>query len=248
MKKTKINESIFKKASGENVIAYDPIEHKTLKLVDEKDIKKINSDNIIEFQKISTGIEFQNSNDTRSREDFERVLFVTKALSKNKNEPIVYKTIVHVEKEENEKCTVIATDGARLHAAEVGLSLLPGNYTVHITKNIIALRGPIENDDISYPNWKKVYPANPIEKTIVSFEEKSILKNIFEAANMSRRLYSLIKNTKKLINLYYLNDLSKGVSWKVYVSTKMTNQPLLFKIEGNKLMFALIMPLLPEVK
>jgi hypothetical protein len=125
--KQKENEVMRKMAAGGETIAYDPETHKNISL--EKDGKH-ESSNIIKFpDKLKRTVEFQIPYESRTADDFGIILFVSKAIARNKNNAPVYKTVIHVEIEDGKKLA-IATDGERLHAAAIDLDLFPRDYTI----------------------------------------------------------------------------------------------------------------------
>jgi DNA polymerase III sliding clamp (beta) subunit (PCNA family) len=99
---------------------------------------------------------------------------------------------------------------------------------------------------VKYPNWRKVIPKNKSEKLTLNFHNASLSKDKSTLARMSHRMYKLIKETNKLINLYFLNDLTDR-SWGVYTcDDKTLNTPVMFSHKTDKEIFALIMPMDPE--
>jgi DNA polymerase III sliding clamp (beta) subunit (PCNA family) len=239
--KTNSGEAYMKKASGGEITAYEPIRGENITLSSEKN----DSSNVIEFPtKLNRIAEFQINDDALTRDDFNRILFVSKALSRDRQETRLFKTLIHIELS-GDKRLVIGSDGYRLHAVEVDLDLLPGNYSFRQDKHLIALGGPIENDNIKYPDWERIMPSDAEEKLTVNFDGAGIVNDLAKLASMSHKMYSLIKKTNKLINLYFLNDLSK-TSWKVSVSPGEKNTPVVFSQDIQKKIFALIMPMNPE--
>jgi hypothetical protein len=238
------NDSGLKMASGGEDINFN------IKLLEDKppiDGDKTNPGNIIEFPKnLSKTVEFQINDNTETHDDYMRLMFVSRVLEKyDTSQP--YKSFLHVEVEDGKRM-VIGSDGRRLHAAVVDLDLLPGNYTVRFDKKLIALCGPIENKEAEYdyPNWKKTIPYNPTKKADIDFAETGLKKDRLQLGMMSQKMYSLIKRTGKLINLYYLDDLSKE-KWAIYVADDVENSPVIFKREdAKKNMFAIIMPMETE--
>jgi DNA polymerase III sliding clamp (beta) subunit (PCNA family) len=246
MKKIKEENSALKKVSGMgDMSGYDAMSQKIVNLNEKQDDTPIN---IVKFpERLDRIAEFHITDSYLTKDDFKRILFVSKALSKNEKQikSAAYKSFIHVEIEDDKKL-VVATDGARLHVAEVNLDLIPGNYTIRVSKKLIALAGPIENDDSRYPNWRKVVPKNLTERMIIDFNKTSLSKKDIDGiVEMSRTMYRLIKETNKIINLCHLDDLMKN-TWSVRVDDKMANSPVVFENSIEKSVFALIMPINPE--
>jgi hypothetical protein len=240
MKKRKVKERELegKMVAGGEAIAYDAITHKRISL---KTGKEVEPNNIVKFpEKPNPATEFQIPYEIKTRDDFERLVFVSKAISKDKKETRPFKKLIHVEMVDDKKMA-IATDGTRLHAAQIYLDLIPGDYTITIVKKRITLRCPIESGD-TYPNWKRVIPENKSEKTVVDFTGIRLSRDRTILERMSQRMYKLIKKTGKLINLYFLNDLTDH-AWVVYTGDDTKNSPIVFSKQLEKEIFALIMPL-----
>lgn len=243
----------YKIASGGDIVAYDPIKHKRIILntneaTDEDANEGENhADNkIIQYPIKTTGMAAFIIQDTiTAHDDFNRILFVSKACLKKDHTSYPFKTYIHVE-EENGKKIMVSTDGIRLHAAAVDLDLLPGNYTIKTGNKSITLFGPIEsNKDNEYPNWKKVVPTDYIEKAVINFNDTSLKRDLKKLGIMSKRMYSIIKTTNKLINLYYLDDLLKE-TWNICIDSNEKNSAVLFSQNNTKKIFAIIMPMNPE--
>jgi DNA polymerase III sliding clamp (beta) subunit (PCNA family) len=243
MKKEKVNEEALKMASGGEILAYEPVTHKRISL--EKGVE-YDSAHILDFPKKLSGMaEFHLERNSENQDDFKRILFVSKALVR-KSQGIIrtFKTFIHIEIEDDKKMA-IATDGERLHGAVIACDLLPGNYLVKVTGSLIILKGPLEHEE-NFPNWRKIVPKNLNKKTVLNFESAYLSKKKIELAEMSHKMYKLIKTTDKLINLYYLKDLAKRC-WSVYLDNdEAHNAPVVFKQDNEKEIFALIMPLKPE--
>jgi DNA polymerase III sliding clamp (beta) subunit (PCNA family) len=236
--KQKVND--LKIASGGENISYAVLPQETTALGKEND----NPTNIIDFPKeLTKKVEFQINDSREHHDDFMRLLFVSKVIDKDESIRI-FKTLIHVEVEDDKRI-VIATDGNRLHAAVVDLDLLPGNYTIRVTKKLIALQGPVE-EAIKYPDWRKITPENTDDIATIDFANTDLGRDKSKLARMSHKMYSLIKKTNKLINLYYLNDLSKE-PWVISLAPPgRPNAPVVFRRDSDKKMFALIMPMEPE--
>jgi hypothetical protein len=128
------------------------------------------------------------------------------------------------------------------------MKFIPGNYQFEIKKKKIILYGPLEADSDSgkYPDWRKLIMTDIKKCASLNFNGVGISKDIEIMGLMSLRFYRLIKSTEKIINLLYLNDLTKE-TWDVYLYCgPEANRPVMFKKESKKELVALIMPMTPE--
>jgi hypothetical protein len=246
--KRKIKEkNIAKKVAGmEDIVAYDAMNNKSIVL---DKVKNSTADsNIINFSHASDKKREFHVYRRYDADNYNKVLFVSKALSKDKKEirAALFKSLIHIDIEENKKI-IIATDGQRMHMAQINVDLLPGDYNVRFDKDCIALIGPMEIVDFVYPTWRKILPSDVVKKVDINFRNTGLSKRkISELTHMSMRMYSLIKETNKIINLCYLDDLTKDNIWSVCINEDMKNSPVLFKHSINQDMIALIMPIDPE--
>jgi hypothetical protein len=206
-------------------------------------------DNIVQFRAPYTKlIQYELEKTNANMDDIGRIIFVSKALDYDIF-GIGYKGQIHVEKDEKNEAgsIIVGTDGIRLHYAQIDTKIIPGDYKLSINKKCISLSGQ-ENtgSETKYPDWRKIILSNPKEYTTIDFNGTSISNNISSTAIMSRRFYSLIKSIKKIINLKYLDDLTKE-EWIVYLDEKKAlNTPVMFKRACQKELVALIMPIEPE--
>jgi hypothetical protein len=234
-------------ASGENNVAVDfQVEN-----VQEENSEDENANNIIPFNRTSDGVDqFEMKKSFSNQDDFNRIVFVSKSLQKDKILDVLrvaYKGVIHVEENGEKGSIVVGTDGYRLHYAEVGLTLSPGEYKIIVRKDHLSLSGPIKNEEgVMYPDWRKLIKDDLERCGSIDFHGTSLSRNIFATGLMSKKFYSLIRVTEKIINLRYLDDLSKE-RWDIYTdSQKELNSPLVFKQDLPKPIAAIIMPLFPE--
>jgi hypothetical protein len=189
-----------KKVSGtDDIAAYDAIARERVAL--HKDQEDGVPDNIVPFpNKLDPIAEFHINNYSSTKDDFDRISFVARALSRDKKviEVSVFKGLIHVEIEGDRKL-VVATDGRRLHTAEISLDLLPGNYTIRFAKDLIALRGPMKDDYCRYQDWRKVIPENSTERAIINFRGTGLsMKNLKATEEMSIKSISLSRKQTRL--------------------------------------------------
>jgi hypothetical protein len=235
-----------KMASGETITTVD---FQAEEIRNEKTDKK--SNNIIPFKKESDELErFEMKRSYSNQDDFNRIAFVSRALQKGVLPDMLrvrYKGLIHIEENDGKGSMVVGTNGQRLHYAEIGLALTPGEYKITVKKNDLVLSGPIKSEEeFGYPNWRAIVKEDITKFGTIDFHGTSISRDLLSTGLMSKRFYSLIKATEKIINLRYLDDLSKE-RWDVYLySNKELNSPVVFRQALEKTIAAVIMPLTPE--
>jgi len=166
----------------------------------------------------------------RNQEEFEKILFVLRACEMNGYRE--FAKVLRVERAGNGS-RLIATDGRRLHVAEIKARIKPGYYNPVATKDEIRLGEPIQN--AQFPDWERVVP-NDAE-----------LKGCFHPVSFGRRdakrmgdAFERLSGEK--VNPKYLADLTKK-PWMVY-RRKEKGKVLLLKEYGAKTKaYAVIMPL-----
>lgn len=169
--------------------------------------------------------------------DFEKVLFVIRAISDDATRP--HMCVLHVERTKTGS-RLVGTDGRRLHVSEIAERILPGDYETVATKTSVILRGPIEG--ISYPNWKRVVPSQADERGLIDLSGAGLSRKAAQCADMSIAFSRIMMHTGAVVNLRFLEDLPKK-EMKV-LSGGGKGKPILFKRdEGGRETLAVIMPL-----
>jgi len=176
--------------------------------------------------------------------DFERMLFVIKAYIKNNNNS--FKNVLHVEQSRTGS-RLVATDGLRLHYAEISRKIKSGNYKPIVTKDFIYFGLPIEN--IKFPEWSKIIPEETKQKGVINLEETGLKKDRKLNERLSLAFNDFIQNTGEPINLRYLEDLTKR-KWSIHCQNGK-KKAFYLKEDRAKLgklnePFAVIMPI-PQV-
>jgi hypothetical protein len=173
----------------------------------------------------------------RNRDEFERALFVLKACNKQSGRE--FTTVLHVEQTRNGS-RLVATDGIRLHVAEIGAKIRSGNYKPVVTQDAIRLGAPVA--DIQFPLWAKVVPAHATRKGVVNLESTGIGKARSASMAMARAYNSFVRQSGEKINLHFLEDLPKR-QWVIYCQNEK-RKPLVLKEDGAaRETYAVIMPL-----
>jgi hypothetical protein len=172
--------------------------------------------------------------------DFDRIAFVIRATAKNDKVPAMQ--TVHIEPTETGS-RLVATDGKRLHLAEIERKIDGGDYIPVMTKDVIGFSA-LESE-VTFPNWQRVVPENLTKKGSIDLENTGFGKDEKLTENLALAVSTLTRQTGETINLRYLEDLPKK-SWEIY-SQKARGKALMFRQKGaEKSVFALLMPLLPE--
>jgi hypothetical protein len=172
-----------------------------------------------------------------NRDDFDKLLFVCKARSGDRNRRNL--TVLHVEGTRS-GTRLIATEGKRLHVAETGLKIPSGNYFPYVTKEVVSFGEPVEG--ITYPNWAKVIPNNPSKKASIDLTRTGFGKDVTQTERLSTAYTDFVKNAGVTVNLRFIEDLPK-TDWEVY-GEKAKNRPLVFKkMDDPERTFAIMMPL-----
>ena len=171
---------------------------------------------------------------TTEAEDINGLQFVCKALSKDETRPFLM--VVHIEKRKG-GITAVATDGSRLHLAELAIDIAPGDYSPVITKTSIILK-PLLN--VTFPNWRRVVPLAGSDLAVLDIPMSD--KKQVKSARLTRQLVTVFEHTRQAIDIGFLDDLSAGV-WKLVGSTGTSKAILFIQGEKGKERNAVIMPL-----
>jgi hypothetical protein len=143
-------------------------------------------------------------------EDFQRMSFVIKACGKGRG--ISYKTVLHVERTKTGS-RLVATDGYRLHVAEIPQRIKSGEYKPLAAKDEIVLGKPLEG--INFPAWEKAVPKNTVESGVIDLGKTGKGNTVKKAAEMSLAVNALNVKTGLVVNFQYIAELPKTV-WAVY--------------------------------
>jgi hypothetical protein len=175
-----------------------------------------------------------------AKDDFEKLLFVCKARSGDKDRP--WLTVLHVERT-LAGCRLVATDGRRLHVAVSGLKIASGDYYPYVTKDVVSLGSPVK--DVAFPNWMRVLPEKPRKKGYLDLTNTGFGKDAKQTERLSQAFTGFVKKIGATVNLRFIEDLPK-TDWTVY-GKKEKDKPLVFKkTDDPEGAFAVMMPL-PKV-
>jgi hypothetical protein len=172
----------------------------------------------------------------KNPEEFERAAFVIRACSTDPHRK--HLAVLHVEQTRSGS-RLVATDGMRLHICEIPEKIRSGDYKPVVTKDLIRLGEPVTG--IMFPNWMKAVPSAPKERGVIHLEETGLGKDRNRTEKLSRVFNAFVRMTGSLINLRYLDDLTK-TTWSVHCQAG--NRVILLKQERAKMhTCAVIMPL-----
>jgi hypothetical protein len=175
------------------------------------------------------------------RDDYQRIYFVSRAASNDVTRS--YHNIIHVEPSEQYGCRIFATDGKRIHIAELECELPPGNYHFRANSTEAVLKGPIDkDDDAKFPNYRRIIFKHQKFLYNLDFDKTGLGKDLKKTFNMTRKVGYLIHRSNILINLRFLDDLIK-LRWSIYTDADEISKAVIFKASGQKELLAVLMPL-----
>ena len=160
-------------------------------------------------------------------EDFERMSFVIKACSKTGDAP--FKTVLHVERT-RKGSRLVASDGLRLHVAEISQNIKSGDYKPHAMKDVITLGNPVEG--IKFPSWSKAIPEKTEQKGVINLKDSSLRKDRKETEKLSIAFNDFVRKTGEPVNIRYLEDLTKQ-NWAVFCQNEKRRAIVLKEKSGN---------------
>jgi hypothetical protein len=170
--------------------------------------------------------------------EFERLLFVLKAVSDDTTRPSL--CVVHAERSP-EGMLLVGTDGRRLHVAAFDYPINEGDYVPVVTKTSVILKSPITS--VVFPDWKRVVPGRTTPLGAVNLNGAA-LRGGSGCGQLSLSLARIIEKTGRIINLHYLDDLLKS-DWELH-GQKGSEKAIVFrKPSGGKETYAVIMPMSP---
>ena len=174
---------------------------------------------------------------TQNKEEFEKILFVLRAC--NKYSGTAFTNVLHVEKTETGS-RLVATDGKRMHVADIKTRIKPGDYKPLITSDSIKLGLSLR--DVQFPNWERVVPKATARCGIINLENTAIGKAQSTTREKNRVYHSFVNLAGEKVNPNYLEDLTKK-QWAIYRQSGKY-KPLLLKEDGAKMeTYAVVMPL-----
>jgi hypothetical protein len=166
---------------------------------DEGETRKAN--NIVKFPDEHIKITQYEFKRNGNNAEYERICFVAQALgTKSVYDHRSYLDVIHIEPSETNGCKLVATDGIRLHSAELDYVLPEGNYHVLYNNKSVKLNGPLTYE-IDYPNYRRVLFENLKEICTVNLYDTGLGKNYSKNLNMTKE-FAKIKTFKSMAYPY----------------------------------------------
>jgi hypothetical protein len=241
-----------RKKSNENIVAMNRASGAEGVNVDETStaitpFNKDSTEKIIKFpEEFIKIIQYEIKKTYHNSDDFQRISFVSKALSTDNDVSRIYLQLIKVENEkDSEYSTIIATDGRRLHMAQIEQKIPAGYYNIMTKRDTITFQESVNlPDEFHYPNYQKVIPADKDLTKVCDLDlnETSLTKNIVKTGTISRQFAKIVKRAEQVMNIRYLDDLSKR-TWELYISKDATHPVLCFKTDDEKKILAVVMPM-----
>jgi hypothetical protein len=169
--------------------------------------------------------------------DFERMAFVLRACSQNPKQD--YLSVLHVEQTKNGS-RIVACDEHRLHVAEISAKIKSGDYKPVVTKDCFSLGEPVTG--IMFPNWMRVIPGITRKRGVINLANTGMGKDRSQTERLSLAYSSFVKQTGELVNLRYLEDLTK-TTWSLHCQSEKHKAVVLKEAGAEQTVFAVIMPL-----
>lgn len=173
----------------------------------------------------------------KNPDDFERMAFVIRACSKDPRRKHIM--VLHVEQTRTGS-RLVATDGHRLHVAEITEKLQSGDYIPAVTKDAVRLGEPATG--IMFPNWSKVLPVDTAMRGCINLKDAAWGKNQNQTEKLSRVFNSFVRMTGELINVSFLEDLTKK-EWSIHCQAGKNRAILLRELGAKMSTYAVLMPM-----
>jgi hypothetical protein len=171
-------------------------------------------------------------------DDFDRARFVLKACSRDSAYEIF--RVLHVEQTRTGS-RLVASDGRRMHVAEISRNIKSGNYKPVVTKDVIQLGEPVEG--VRFPDWSKAVPEKTRKRGVINLEHTGLGKDRKQTDRLSLAFNALVKQTGEPVNLRYLEDLTKR-EWTVYCPSEKRKAVVLRESNAERETFAVFVPLI----
>jgi hypothetical protein len=174
-------------------------------------------------------------------EDFERMRFVIKACDKAGD--ALFKKVLHVEQTRTGS-RLVATDGLRLHSAEISIKIKSGDYKPYAAKDTVSLGVPLEN--VKFPSWLKAIPEKTEQRGVINLRNSGMGKDRKETEKLSLAFNDFVRKAGEPVNLRYLEDLTKR-EWTVHCQSGKRRAIVLKEKTGKEdssgVPLAVIMPI-----
>jgi len=173
-------------------------------------------------------------------EDFERIVFVVKACTKDHTGLDVLRV-----EQAGTGSRLISTDGTRLHVAEISQKIKPGNYKAVMTKEAVGLS--VSENNFRFPNWNTVVPSKITKRGFIDLKKSGFGNGKEGAEKLTVAFNTFSVQTGETVNLRFLDDLPKK-QWTVYSQDAKGKALLLREKDAEDSVYAVIMPLPQKVE
>ena len=167
--------------------------------------------------------------------DYERIMFCLKALG-NDSDP-AFTHYLHVENGRTGS-RLIATDGKRLHFANLSIKIPAGNYQP-VIKDYSIYFGT--SKDIAFPAWKNVVPKDADYKGLLQLEGINSGSKVERDERFTNVYCSFLFDTGFNVNVGYIKDLPIA-NWKIFTKKGRNNLVLLKNLKDEQNQFAVFVP------
>lgn len=167
--------------------------------------------------------------------DYERIMFCLKALGKDSDPAFTH--YLHVEAGRSGS-RLIATDGKRLHFANLSIKIPAGNYQPVIKDYSISFG---TSKDIAFPAWRNVVPEDADYKGLLQLEGINSGSKVERDERFTNIYCSFLFDTGFNVNVGYIKDLPT-VNWKIFTKTGRNNLVLLKNLKDEQNQFAVFVP------
>ncbi|GHV52229.1 hypothetical protein AGMMS49579_09140 [Spirochaetia bacterium] len=178
----------------------------------------------------------------QNHDELDKAKFVCKAIDRNGRSP--YTHVLHVEQTTGGSL-LVATDGKRLHVAQIKTRIPEGDYKVLITKDAVKICNPV--DEANFPDWQRVVPETAKKKGSISLVKAGGKNADYKKIAVNEAAKSIKQITGASINPEYIASLA-GYSWYLYATESPGKPLLLFEKDSAMETYAVIMPLTPSAE
>jgi hypothetical protein len=168
--------------------------------------------------------------------DFERIAFVVKACSEDK--PGL--NVLYVEQAETGS-RLVASDGVRLHVAEISQKIKGGSYKAAVTDEAVVL-AVSSNNNFRFPDWNDVVPSKITKRGFIDLHKAGFGNDRESTEKLTLAFNSFARQTGETVNLRYLEDLTKKL-WVVYSQDEKGKAVVLRENGVEYSVFAVMMPM-----
>ena len=180
---------------------------------------------------------YENNTVTRQEnyKDYERLIFCCKALG-TEHDP-VFTQYLHVENGRTGS-RIVATDGKRLHVANLSIRIPAGNFKPIVKDYAVSLG---EAKDIPFPNWKCIVPMDAEYKGMIQLGNLSSGTKTERDEKFTNIYCSFLFDTGFNVNVRYIKDLP-NTDWKIFTKTGKNRLVMLQNCSDERNQYAVFVP------